>query len=223
MSHKTDYLETVEIFQDLSHHDIEEIGQQTTLMNYKSGHIFYMPDDTGEVMYILKKGRVQLYRMLPDGRKLIVSILQQGTIFGQMALVGQHLHNTFAEALDDCLICVWSRHAVERLLIKYPRVAIRFLDAMGQRLFESEQRLEDATYKRIPARLAGLLLRLNHQGGHDGIVAGYTHQSLADLLGTYRETTTQTLNDFKSRNLIRTRRKFIEILDEESLSEVASM
>jgi CRP-like cAMP-binding protein len=223
MSLKLDQLEAVEIFQDLPLEDLHRISQDVTLVNVKAGHLFYMPEDTGEVMYVLKKGRVQLYRILPDGRKLIVSIVQPGKIFGHMALVGQHLHNTFAQALDDCVICVWDRSAVERLVVKYPQVALRFLDAMGRRLYEAEQHIEDVTYKRIPARLAGLLLKLDEEMGGDGVVSGYTHQSLADMLGTYRETTTQTLNEFKHRHLIRTGRKSIEIIDPTGLGEIASM
>lgn len=222
MSQKSDFLEAVEIFQDLKSDEVDRIKQQTTLARYKTGHLFYMPEDPAEVVFILKQGRVQLYRISPDGRKLIVAILKPGMIFGQMALIGQHLHNTFAEALDDCVICVWRREGVERLLIEHPLVALRFLEAMGNRLIDLEQRLEEVTYKRIPARLAGLLIRLNDEHSDDGVVRGFTHQSLADMLGTYRETTTQALNEFKNLNLIRTGRKSIEILNAAGLKEVAS-
>jgi CRP-like cAMP-binding protein len=161
--------------------------------------------------------------MSPDGRKFVVAILNPGAIFGQMALIGQRLHQTFAEALDECVLCVMDRHEVERLLLEKPDVALRFLDSMGRRLTELEERLGDTAFKRIPARLAGLLLRLNDETDEDNIVKGYTHQYLADMLGTYRETTTQTLNDFQNRNLIRLGRKHIEILDEVGLNEVATV
>jgi CRP-like cAMP-binding protein len=222
MSRKVEFLETIDIFQDLSPLDIEDIGKQTTMATYKAGHLFYMPSDPGEVLFILKQGHVQLYRISPDGRKLIVAVLQPGAIFGHMALVGQHLYSTFAEALDDCLICVMDRLEVERLLVEKPQVAVRFLESIGQRLFEAELRLEEAVFKRIPARLAGLLLRLNVESGKSGILKGYTHQYLADMLGTYRETATQTLNDFQSRNLVRIGRKSIEILDQSGLEHVAT-
>jgi CRP-like cAMP-binding protein len=222
MSKKVEFLETVDIFQDLSPLEIENIGEQTTMATYKAGHLFYMPSDPGEVLFILKQGRVQLYRISSDGRKLIVAVLYPGALFGHMALVGQHLYSTFAEALDDCLICVMDRLEVERLLMAKPQVAVRFLESIGLRLFEAERRLEESVFKRIPARLAGLLLRLNTESGNDGVLKGYTHQYLADMLGTYRETTTQTLNDFQSRNLIRIGRKSIEILDESGLEHVAT-
>jgi CRP-like cAMP-binding protein len=222
MSKKVEFLETIDIFQDLSPLDIKDIGKQTTMASYKAGHLFYMPSDPGEVLFILKQGHVQLYRISPDGRKLIVAVLQPGAIFGHMALVGQHLHSTFAEALDDCLICVMDRPEVERLLVEKPQVAVRFLESIGQRLFDAELRLEEAVFKRIPARLAGLLLRLDVEGGKSGMLKGYTHQYLADMLGTYRETATQTLNDFQSRNLVRIGRKSIEILDQSGLEHVAT-
>lgn len=221
MSSKTAYLESVDIFRDLSAGEVESIGNQTTLMSYQAGHLFYLPDDPGEALFILKKGRVQLYRISPDGRKFVVATLQPGAIFGQMALMGQRMHNTFAEALDDCVICVWSRADVERVILAKPSVALRLLEALGERLFRAEERLEEMTFKRIPARIAGLLIELDHEQGDTGVLRGYTHQSLADMLGTYRETVTQTLNEFKQADLIRIGRKTIEIVDESRLKQEA--
>jgi CRP/FNR family transcriptional regulator, cyclic AMP receptor protein len=221
MSTKTHYLESVEIFRDLTTAEVESIGYHTTLMTYQAGHHFFLPDDPSEALYILKHGRVQLYRLSADGRKFVVDILNAGAIFGQMALVGQRLHSTFAEALEDCVICVWSRGEVETLILNKPQVALRLLEVLSDRLFLAEQRLEEATFKRIPARIAGLVLQLNHDQGKTATVRGYTHQQLADMLGTYRETVTQTLNDFKGQKLLRISRKAIEILDYEGLQSVA--
>lgn len=219
---KTDYLGAVDVLQGLSHTEIEHVSGQTRLVDYKAEHIFYMPDDPGEVLFILKKGRVQLYRMSPDGRKLVYAILQAGAMFGHMALIGQHLHQTYAQAIDDCVICIWNREQVEQTFIEKPQVAFRFLEAVGHRLAQVEERLAEVTFQPIATRLASLLLRLDHQAGGTGMLTGYTHQYLADMLGTYRETTTQTLNQFKAQALIRTGRKTIEILDVAGLKVIAT-
>lgn len=218
MTDKVTYLRTVDIFQDLTAADLEAVRGQMRLVEYPAGHLFYMPTDEGEVLFILKSGRVQLYRMSPDGRKLIVVVLEPGTIFGHMALVGQGLHETYAQAIDDCLICVWGREAVETLLQKQPHVALRFLHEVGNRLSDAEQRLTEVTFKRLPARLAGLLLRLI---GDDAALRGYTHQHLADMLGTYRETVTQILNEFRTKGMIETGRKYIAVMDQAALAEIA--
>lgn len=218
---KTDYLNQVNALQDLSDDEIEEVGNQTHLVEYKRDHIFYMPDDPGEVLFILKKGRVQLYRMSPDGRKLVFVILHPGAIFGHMALVGQRLYQTYAQAIDDCVICTWNREQVEQTFIEKPQIAFRFLEAVGERLTQVEERLAEVTFEPIPTRLASLLLRLDRNGDGTGKLTGYTHQYLADMLGTYRETTTQVLNQFKSQQLIKTGRKTIEILDADGLEKIA--
>jgi CRP-like cAMP-binding protein len=217
---KIDYLQTVDIFQDLSKSEMQEMDRTTTMSTCRKGKIFYQPEDTSEVLFILKRGRVQLYRISPEGKKLIVSSIGPGTIFGEMAIIGQRMHNTFAEAVEDCLLCVMSRHDVERLILSKPPVALRIMDLMAQRLNEVEARLEDMAFKSIPARLALLLLRLREEQGDS--IYGYTHQDLAEAIGTYRETTTQTLNEFKAKNLIDIGRKRIDILDCEGLEMVAT-
>lgn len=219
---KTDYLNQINELQDLSSDEIEEVSNQTHMVEYKREHIFYMPDDPGEVLFILKKGRVQLYRMSPDGRKLVFIILHPGAIFGHMALVGQHLYHTYAQAVDDCTICIWNREQVEQAFIQKPQIAFRFLEAVGERLGQVEERLAEVTFDPISTRLAILLLRLDRNGDGTGKLTGYTHQYLADMLGTYRETTTQILNQFKGQSLIRIGRKTIEILDEAGLKQIAT-
>jgi CRP-like cAMP-binding protein len=131
------------------------------------------------------------------------------------------LHRTYAQAVDACTICIWSREAVEKVLREKPQVALRFLDAVGHRLSQAEERLTEITFKRVPARLAGLLLQLSQDNDQTCDLKGFTHQYLADMLGTYRETVTQTLNDFKSDNLIELSRKRIRLLDLAALADVA--
>lgn len=218
---KLSHLSNIEIFRDLSTSELEEMDRQITMASCETGKIFYMPEDSGEVLFLLKKGRVQLYRISPNGKKLVVSTLGPGAIFGEMSLVGQGMHNTFAESVDDCLLCVMSRADVERLMREKPMVAFRFVEALGDRVTQLESRLEEIAFKSIPARLASLLLRLADEQGNGDAVNGFTHQDLGEMLGTYRETITQTLNDFKAEGLIEISRKHIGLLDRDSLEHLA--
>jgi CRP/FNR family cyclic AMP-dependent transcriptional regulator len=220
LSNKLDYLSAIEVFQDLTRKEMEEMDRVITMNTCRAGKLFYIPGDTGEVLFFVKKGRVHLYRLSPEGKKLIVATLGPGAIFGEMSLVGQGMYNTFAEAVEDCLLCVMSRDDVERLILSKPKVALRFIEAIGDRLTQAETRLEEMTFKSIPARLASLLMRLSEGSGP--VIDGYTHQDLAEMLGTYRETTTQALNDFKSAGIVKIGRKRVEILDREGLQEIAA-
>jgi CRP-like cAMP-binding protein len=218
---KLTYLSNIDIFQDLSTNELAEMDRQLTMSSCEPGKIFYMPEDSGEVMFLLKKGRVQLYRISPNGKKLVVATLGPGAMFGEMSMVGQGMHNTFAESVDECLLCVMSRADVERLMREKPRVAFRFVEALGDRVTQLESRLEEIAFKSIPARLASLLLRLADEQDSNDRVNGFTHQDLGEMLGTYRETITQTLNDFKAEGLVAISRKRIQILDRQSLEELA--
>jgi CRP/FNR family transcriptional regulator, cyclic AMP receptor protein len=219
-SGKIGYLRMVDIFQDLGEAQIAELDRTTTLVTCRRGKIFYMPEDTSEALFLLKEGRVQLYRLSAEGKKLVIGSIGPGSVFGEMALIGQGMHNSFAEAIEDCVLWVMSREQVERLLATRPQVALRIFEALGRRLREAEARLEEIGFKGIPARLATLLLQIAEDQGSDTIT-GLTHQDLGERIGTYRETTTQTLNGFKSQGLIAIGRKRIAILDREGLRRTA--
>ncbi len=215
---KLQALSEIEIFQDLSDQEMEEMDRSTTMSTCEPGRVFYGPDEIGEVLFLLKKGRVQLYRLSPEGKKLVVAILEKGAIFGEMSLVGQGMHNTFAEAVDECTLCVMSRMDVERIVEEKPQVALRFLESMAIRLRKTEAKLEDLAFKSIPVRLAALLQDLAGESKSGDTVEGYTHQDLAEMLGTYRETATQTLNEFKSHGWVEIGRKRIRIVDPSALN-----
>jgi CRP-like cAMP-binding protein len=220
MDEKQDYLSDVDLFRGLSERDMGELERITTITSMPRGRVFYQPEDVSEVLFLLKDGRVQLYRISPEGKKLVIATLGPGTLFGEMALLGQQMHNAFAEALDDCLILVMSRADLERLILSRPTVGLRMLETTGKRLRDAEARLEDMAFKGIPARLASLLLRLADDRGANEIT-GLTHQDLAETIGTYRETATQVLNDMKAQGLIEIGRKRIRILDAERLRQIA--
>ncbi len=219
MDEKNRHLSTLDLFQDLSEKEQEELDRITTMSAVRKGKVFYRPEETGEVLFILKTGQVQIYRISPEGKKLVITTLDSGSLFGEMALLGQQMHNTFAEAMSDCTICVLNRADLERLVLQRPQVALRMLEITGRRLRDAEGRLEDLAFKGIPARLSSLLLRLAGENGDE--VYGQTHQDLAEMVGTYRETATQVLNDLKSRGLLEIGRKRIRILDREGMQELA--
>jgi CRP/FNR family cyclic AMP-dependent transcriptional regulator len=220
MEDKIGYLSDIDLFRDLSDRDRAELERMTTITTVPRGRVFYQPEDISEVLFLVRQGRVQLYRISPEGKKLVIATLGPGTLFGEMALLGQQMHNTFAEALDDCSILVMSRTDLERLILSKPILGQRMLEITGRRLSDAEARLEDMAFKGIPARLASLLLRLAVEHAANDIF-GLTHQDLAETIGTYRETATQVLNDMKAAGLIEIGRKRITILDTKRLQELA--
>ena len=141
---------------------------------------------------------VQIYRMSPEGRKLVIARLPPYSFFGEMSCIGQGMYDTFAEATEDSLICTMSRADVERLLLAKPRVSLRILEAVGKRMVEAERQLEEIAFKGLIPRLAVLILR-EAEGDE---VRGLSHQDIAEQLGVYRETVTSALNELKTAGII---------------------
>ena len=129
------------------------------------------------------------------------------------------MHSSFAQALEDSVLCLIRRDDLERLLLDKPKVALRILEVLGKRLSEAEKKLEDMAFRSVAARLASLLLRLSRDD--EGTIDGLSHQELAEMIGTYRETVTQTLSQFKASKLVDIQRKSIRILRPEELVAIA--
>ncbi len=159
---------------------------------------------------------MRLSRIAASGKKLDLALLEPGTFFGEMPLLAERMRNAYAEAIDDCLLCVMSQLDIERLVLAQPRVGLRIIGVLSRRLAESEARLEDLAYRSVSARLASVLLRL----GADGVAEGITHAELGDMVGAYRETVTKTLNEFQAAGYVKLFRRKVQILDCRGLSDL---
>jgi len=142
-----------------------------------------------------------------------------------MVLLGQHMYDNYAEAIDEAVVCVMSRADVHKFLLSDPRIAIRITTILGERLIEMERRLSDTVFKSVPQRIAATLCTLAGQqrrpfGSRHAVVA-LTHEQLAALVGTSRETATKTLNELADRGMVRLARGKITILDPDGITAEA--
>jgi CRP-like cAMP-binding protein len=218
---KIGYLSSIEIFADLSEQRLQWIKETTTMFTCPRGAIIYEPGETGEVLFLLKRGLVQLYELSPEGKKLVVGTLAPGAFFGDMPLLGQAMCDTFAEAARECLICAMGQGDVEALLLAEPRVALRTLNVIGRRLHEQRTILAEVVFKSVPGRVAALLLRLA-EDAHSETIAGLSQQDLAERAGVARETMTQTLNEFASMGAVELHRMTVTLRDREILEALAT-
>ena len=221
---KDKYLRSVDVFQDLTEEEIHQLGERAPMKRVPSGTIFYTQEQATEVLFILKEGRVRLYHLEPDGRMLTLAILEEGTIFGEMTLLGQRLQSNFAEAITPCLLCLMSREDVKALLLSDPRIAFRLMEMIGQRLVTTEQRLSDMVFKHAPERIATQLIQLAQQRrswlGRKSLEVRCTHEELAHLVGVHQETVTKVLNEFRQQELIGLSRGRVVLLDVTGLAAV---
>ena len=227
LAEKLGLLSELELFAGLRPADIEAIGHATTMTHCIAGQQILSPDDPPDRIHILKKGRVRVYRMTPDGKQLTLDIYEKGTILGDMSLLGQdRLPEAYAETLDQAVICTLTPAELRRLIERYPSIGVNVIRHLSRRLQEAERELEAMAYQRVGQRLARRLIDLAGRFGVKStrgtlIEARLTQQELADMIGTTRETLAHTLGDFRERGLLDTVRHQVVIRDAERLAEIA--
>jgi CRP/FNR family cyclic AMP-dependent transcriptional regulator len=215
---KLECLSQAQLFSDFTPQELAELERRAPAITFKRGQVFYEPGQTVESLYVLKRGRVNVYRLSVEGKKFITGTAGPGTVFGEMPLLGQSLYGGYAEAAQDSQLCVLSRADVEHLLLTKPSFDLRVIELLSLRVQQLEARLEWTALKRIPARLAAVLLEM--AGPDGGAVAGISHQELADMVGVYRETITRILDDWQGQQLIEMGRLQVTIADPEALRAI---
>jgi CRP/FNR family transcriptional regulator, cyclic AMP receptor protein len=224
---KLGLLREVALFEGVSEADLDAIGHATLMTHCVRGQQILSPDDPPDRIHIVKKGRVRVYRVTPDGKQLTLDIHEKGTILGDMTLIGQdRLPDAYAEAIDEGVICTITPDELRRLIERYPVIGVNIIRHLSRRLQAAEQELEAMAYQRVDQRLARKLLDLGRRFGvrtERGMLIGarLTQQELAEMIGTTRETLAHTLADFRRRGLLDTQRHQVTIRDAARLADIA--
>lgn len=217
------YLWAMDIFQDLDSDEIEQVHRIAPMRRCHQGTVLFRPGDSGEQLFLLKEGRVTVYRLTPDGHKLVVDVVEAGTIFGEMAIAGQSMQECFAEAHEDSLVCTIAPAQMERILQQYPLVARRLLEALGRRVQHLEERLELMAYGSVRERLARFLLARARPATDGCQVVGFTHEQMGGAVGASRQTVSQELGMFEAEGLVEVGRKRVRLVSTAALKSMARL
>ncbi len=192
-----------------------------TTQRYERGAMVATADALAQRMYVLMSGKVNMVCTNNEGRRLVIATLEPGAIFGDGALDSTGDANVFAEAVDDVAVWVIPSGEARNMTMQYPILGWGLLQTYGLRLLQVENSLEDVAYKKLPERLATLLVDLDEEGS--GIIKGVSHQALADRLGTYRETVSAILRDFKRQGVVELGYRRIRLVDVEELKAIGGI
>jgi CRP-like cAMP-binding protein len=207
-----------ELFKGLEPPEVGLFFNDVEVQTCPAGTVFFRPEEAPERLYILRRGRVNLYRLTLGGKRLVTRQIQPGSVFGLMGLLGQTMQGNFAEAIEDCSVCVVTREDILAVLKRRPDVALRILEIIGNRLCLLEERLTEAVYTCVKIRLAHFLL--TNVDSASGVLTNLTHEEIGDIIGAVRQTVTETLSFMRKQGLILTGPKEIRIIDRHGLEEI---
>jgi CRP/FNR family cyclic AMP-dependent transcriptional regulator len=219
-------LSMVDIFEPLSEDDIEELARMHRDIRLKPGETLFSPGEHGERLFILKEGRVQIYWVSAQGQEITLAMVDEGKVFGEMALTAQQLRVAYAKAVEPSIILSLRRKDLEDLILRQPKVGLRLIEWLSERVRQLQTRLEDVSSKEAPARLASLILQLVE---NEGIVTGegykiptrYTHEQLGTMMSANRVTVTRAMAELRRRGAIEPNSRCVCIRDMEVLRYAA--
>jgi CRP/FNR family cyclic AMP-dependent transcriptional regulator len=219
-------LSMVDIFEPLTEEEIESLNGQLPDRRLQGGEIFFGPEDRSERLFLLQSGRVRIFRTTPDGREFTLTVVESGTVFGEMALTGQQLEGAYAQAMAPSQVSMMLRADLERLILEKPEVGLRIMRLLSERLRRQEMRLEDVGMKDIRARLASIIVLLvESEGVRSGtgyrIPTHYTHERLGTMIGANRTAVTRAFSLLQDEGVVQLRRRLIYVTDIDALRRSA--
>ena len=220
--HCTDHndycISLVPIFNHLEEEQMDEVMALIHSRSYKKGEDIYQTGNASDALYIVRRGRVKIYRISESGKEQILRILNPGDFTGELALFNESVHDAFASALVDTDICMIKRNDLQNLLLKYPNISMKILSELSHRLAQSETQTTRAT-ERVELRIALFLVEsMDHNSKSDVITLPMSKKDLASYLGTTPETISRKLLEFEDAGLIKQlSNKSIKIIDVDGL------
>jgi CRP-like cAMP-binding protein len=204
----------------------ELIRQNGLHLVFLKDHTVFSAGDDPRYSYLIDKGRVKIYRLNMDGEYITVSIRHQGEIFGLAEVLCNNPRQCFAETLETTSLYAVDRENLNRILSEHPLLGIKIAQVLACRLRQAETVIYDLVSYNVPARLARLLLTLSRQCGRplkDSIKLDIvlTHREIASMIGTTRQSVSQTLQEFKESNILEYKNKEFVIKDIDKLYQMA--
>ncbi len=224
---KLAYMKQAKISYGLSDHDVERLSRIVRLVSYRKGQVVFMPEDSADAVFVLHSGKVTLSRIGDDGRELTLGVVAPGETFGEVDVLAEHPRDAVAKVMEDGVIGIVTKTDFECFLQYQPQCCLNLSKLIGARMARAEQRIENFVFLDAPERLAYLLLDLIETAETPcsegpGVRISCTHQGLANIIGTTRETVSIVLGQLQEASLVGTGNRFVRIIDEQGLHDFAN-
>lgn len=218
------WLEKIHLFEGLSEEEMEKVNDRSTMKTKSKGTHIYFPNEPSKVIFFLKNGRVKIGSYSNDGKEVIKAIMHPGDMFGEMGLLGQETRKDFAIAMDDDVrVCTMNAEEILEMMRSNADLSLKITATIGNRLAKVERKFESLIFKDARTRIVDLVREMASDRGR--VLAGgevllehsLTHQDIASLTATSRQTVTTVLNELKEKEIINFDRKTILIHEMDKL------
>lgn len=212
------FLKQCGLFERLSEAEAGQLNRRALTRTFNRGSNIYTPNQLGETVLVLATGRVKIKDITPDGRETILAFIEEGELFGELAILDGQSRREYAEAVDACQVLLIPRGDIVALMETRSDIALSVTKLIGLRRLRIETRLRNLLFLSSRDRMLHILLELaeshgNRRGNRIELRIPLSHQDVASLIGVTRETATLTLGQLQSAGLVEVSRRRIVISD----------
>ncbi|HEX6817775.1 MAG TPA: Crp/Fnr family transcriptional regulator [Ktedonobacterales bacterium] len=207
----------VPLFANLDTDSLRELAAVTRRRSYQAGEIIFHRDDPGQVLFVIREGKVRIYVTSSDGQEVTLAVLAPGDHFGELALLDGHPRSASAITLEPVEVYALRRSDFINTVMRHPRIAVEVMTVLSRRLRDTDRMVEDLLFLDVHGRVAKKLLDLAEQHGvetSEGILIDMrlTQADLAALVGSSRESVNKVIGYFLDKRFISTEKRKITIL-----------
>lgn len=196
-----DFLRQIPLFAKVGETDLRNVERLLIERRFPKHKTIVEEGLPGDYMYVIREGRVKVTKLSGDGREKILELLGPGDFFGEMSLLDNFERSASVKALTETRILALSRHDFLAELRRSADLAMTVIQELTRRVRQMDEQASSLSFQRVRERTKGLLLRLaREEATHAGwrVTPSLTHQQIADMIGTSRETVTRALKGLKA-------------------------
>ncbi len=222
------YLENVDLTEVLCPTKLDASKEDLEHKNFQKGDYIFLPGDYADKIFFIMEGRVKIGTFSESGKEITKAIIGHGEVFGELPLAGEEQRRNFAITMEKTTCCILSVDQMKGLLKEHSPLSMFFMKLLGSRMIEMERRLESLVFKDSRTRVVEYLKELcNSKGqrvGYEWVVRKFlTHQEIANLTATSRQTVTTVLNELEDKKIISYNRRRLLVRDLEALAGEAKV
>tara|TARA_R110002124_G_scaffold150610_1_gene317316 strand:+ start:2657 stop:3406 length:750 start_codon:yes stop_codon:yes gene_type:complete len=217
----------VPFFQDLSEEKLRNVNKKFTAKHYARGETIYRQGDSSTILRVVVAGNVKLVSHTLQGESVLLDMLQPGDFFGNITAGNKDSYTETTETQTDACILSIRLSDFREIMNRYSSVAVSVLDITGERLNESQQRIQHLSTLPVTKRIAHILVTLGNKFGEENqrgllIQLPLSRKDLADMVGTSTETASRIMSRFQEDNLITSGRQWVAIKDKPELLRIST-
>ena len=208
------YLKNCDLFERLSEAQIAQVERNSSIRQFDRGNLVYLPTESSDSVFLLLSGRIKLYHITGEGKQALLALIEPGELFGELAILGGGEREEYAEAMLKSTILRIPGPIIQELMQQHATVSLGVTKLMGLRRQRVEQRLKSLLFRSNRDRLIHLLLDLAEKYGRfttEGVFIDIklSHQELASIIGSTRETVTVLLGELQDERCIDIQKRHI--------------